>query len=218
MAVVSTARYNPSIDGTQEIDRDHSWPASHCEAYVKSCRFEGSQTKGKRQQNNAKMEKIDLTLSSLSGVSSNLSAKSPLKAAIEAVVAFPAVDEYASSIWFARVCRTASHELGHCFGMDHCVFYACVMQGTASVVEDCRQPPYLCPIDMAKVNQATGLGEKERYQALSIFCERYQTTALFAAFQAWIQKRQAFVEDEYESSLSHLKCESSWPRPYLEHI
>ncbi|KAK4129974.1 hypothetical protein BT67DRAFT_437390 [Trichocladium antarcticum] len=44
----------------------------------------------------------------------------------------------------SRVARTASHELGHCFGLAHCSYYACVMQGTAGLAEDARQPPYLC--------------------------------------------------------------------------
>ncbi|EEH35393.2 hypothetical protein PAAG_06440 [Paracoccidioides lutzii Pb01] len=36
VAVVSTARYNPTLDGKQNIDREHNWPASHCQEYVNS--------------------------------------------------------------------------------------------------------------------------------------------------------------------------------------
>src|SRR6202035_5293660 len=35
VAVVSTSRYNPVLDCVQDIDRQHSWPASHCESYIK---------------------------------------------------------------------------------------------------------------------------------------------------------------------------------------
>jgi archaemetzincin len=31
------------------------------------------------------------------------------------------------------------------------------MQGSASLREDVRQPPYLCPVDLAKVLEATGV-------------------------------------------------------------
>jgi archaemetzincin len=33
--------------------------------------------------------------------------------------------------------------LGHCFGIAHCVYYACSMQGTASIIENSKQPLYL---------------------------------------------------------------------------
>lgn len=51
-----------------------------------------------------------------------------------------------SSLYTLRLSLTASHELLHCFGLDHCVYFACAMQGTASLSEDSRQPPYLCPV------------------------------------------------------------------------
>src|ERR1700761_7578790 len=33
IAVVSSARYHPILDGTQNVERKHAWPASHCAAY-----------------------------------------------------------------------------------------------------------------------------------------------------------------------------------------
>ncbi|KAF3762313.1 hypothetical protein M406DRAFT_347447 [Cryphonectria parasitica EP155] len=59
-------------------------------------------------------------------------------------------------LWLFCLARTASHELGHCFGMAHCMYYACVMQSTAGVAEDCRQPPYLCPVCAEKLSVAAG--------------------------------------------------------------
>ncbi len=50
--------------------------------------------------------------------------------------------------------------------MDHDVYYARVMQGTTSLAEDVRQPPYLCPADLAKVLRATMANEKERWEAM----------------------------------------------------
>jgi len=94
------------------------------------------------------------------------------------------------------------HELGHCMGMDHCVYYACNMQGTAGMKEDGRQPPYLCPVCLGKVSYAIacelqqGNEEKrqayvrKRYDSLREFCEKWQETALFAGYGAWVQTRQ----------------------------
>jgi archaemetzincin len=93
-----------------------------------------------------------------------------------------------SSLWLSRMCRTASHELGHCFGIDHCVYYACIMQGSASLSEDTRQPPYLCPVDCAKLLHATGSTARERYLALLEYCNRATNheTHFFSAFAAWL--------------------------------
>ena len=89
------------------------------------------------------------------------------------------------TLWLGRVCRTASHELGHCFGIDHCVYYACAMQGTASIQEDARQPPYLCPVDLAKVCHATGADMEQRYKTLSRFCDKHGGS-FFDSFSRWI--------------------------------
>jgi archaemetzincin len=61
------------------------------------------------------------------------------------------------------------------------------MQGTASIAEDARQPPYLCPVDLAKVLRATGVTEFDRHRALLKFCKKHSDVQLFAAFEAWIE-------------------------------
>jgi hypothetical protein len=71
---------------------------------------------------------------------------SALQAAVSAHSALhssiPASSEASlTALWLGRACRTASHELDHCFGIDHCIYYARIMQGSASPAEDVRQPP-----------------------------------------------------------------------------
>ncbi len=50
-----------------------------------------------------------------------------------------------SGLWLGRVCPTTSHELSHCFGMEHCVCFT--MSASCRAVHplrrDARQPPYL---------------------------------------------------------------------------
>ena len=189
VAVVSTARYNPILDEIQNVESEHAWPASHCKAYIRECcgaesapiRFAGK----KARKPNSVMELDD-----------NSSSPSPLRAAVSTsrdLVASSVLQQkeptWLSNLWLSRVCQTASHELGHCFGIDHCVYYACVMQGTASLTEDVRQPPYLCPVDLAKLLRATGANEKERYEAILGFCDGWQETPMFAALKAWIGHR-----------------------------
>ena len=190
VAVVSSARYNPQLDHIQEIERLHAWPASHCEKYMSSCT--SAEPAAKRQKKSRAVDKVSQNLTSeLDG---------PVKDAVSVYQSLPEVDftpSLISALWLGRMCRTASHELGHCFGIAHCVYYACSMQGTASICEDARQPPYLCPVDLAKILSATSSSASERYRALLEFCERpgNQHTHFFGPFSAWIRSRLRQVED-----------------------
>jgi archaemetzincin len=148
VAVISTARYNPVLDHRQNVERVHAWPASHCKAYMETmCAAEASPAKRPK-----KRPKPQENISSRPpSHSRNLnSPSSALQAAMSAYSAslssIPTSSQTSlAALWLGRVCRTASHELGHCFGIDHCVYYACIIQGSASLAEDVRQPSYLCP-------------------------------------------------------------------------
>jgi archaemetzincin len=181
VAVVSSARYHPILDEMQDVERVHAWPASHCAVYVKSCCLE---TSGKKAAKKRRIEQDQKVAKS--------TIDSPMQAAIWAYISAPSIlnltdPKLLTGLWFSRVCRTVSHELGHCFGIAHCAYYACSMQGTASIAEDARQPPYLCPVDLAKVLKATGADEIDRYRALLAFCKKQKDVHLFVAFGAWIK-------------------------------
>lgn len=61
------------------------------------------------------------------------------------------------------------HELGHMFGIQHCVYFHCVMNGSNSLDESDRQPSHLCPMDLHKLMHATSLDPVKRYRALQGF-------------------------------------------------
>jgi archaemetzincin len=196
VAVITTARYNPVLDKTQGVEREHAWPASHCTAYLNSMLDEESQTKNrKRKRGEPDNEDKEQT---------------PLQAAISAHHSLPSLETSPSAaalsgLWLGRVCRTASHELGHCFGMGHCVYYACSMQGSASIQEDARQPSYLCPVDLAKILHTTGADMNERYQALLRLCEKHGDVHFFAACAAWIRGRMRELEVEQSQENSEAR-------------
>lgn len=196
IAVISTARYNPALDQKQNVPQIHAWPASHCQKYLEACCTPlSSKVKSKKNSNTQSYSKMrDVTSNSETG-------KSPLHAAVSAyksiAMSNPSSDASSlSALWLARCCRTASHELGHCFGMDHCIYYACVMQGSASIIEDARQPPYLCPIDLAKLLKSTGANKIERYRALLKFCDSQKDSHMFAAFGGWIRAILAAMQND----------------------
>ena len=194
VAVVSMARYNPVLDASQNVERQHAWPASHCENYVHSCREDpGMKSKGPKNST-----RKALATTHLVSPGTSLPADiAPMQAAVNAHKQIAEPD--LSGLWLSRVCQTASHELGHCFGMDHCVYYACVMQSTSSLAEDVRQPPYLCPVDLAKILRATNADEKERYDALFAFCMDHPYVPTFAAYGAWIENYTKRLEPKMGS-------------------
>jgi archaemetzincin len=176
VAVVSSARDNPTIAG--DVDLEHAWPASHCSSFIQSFNSGKKKSKAAEQEHTTRSAE---------------EADSPLRAAVSAHAALPSVAAFPSlqtlsGLWFGRVCFTASHELGHCFGLDHCVYYACAMQGGSSIAEGTRQPPYFCPVDLAKVLRATGASGTDRYRALLQFCERRVDVHIFSAYAAWIRR------------------------------
>ncbi|KDR74050.1 hypothetical protein GALMADRAFT_212230 [Galerina marginata CBS 339.88] len=183
VAVISTARYHPNLDRTANVEREHAWPASHCASYMQAC-ADDSSTRPKKK---AKLQD-DASLPTPPPPDETVS---PIQDAISTHKALPAPESSTElcGLWLGRFCRTVSHELGHCFGIDHCVYYACSMQGSSSLAEDARQPPYLCLVDLAKILRASGTTADARYRALLAFCDQHwhADVHLFAAFAAWIR-------------------------------
>jgi len=196
VAVVSTARYNPLLDAQQNIDRGHSWPASHCEAYVdRVIASAGLETSAPARNAAPNKRKRGGGTPSAGPAPTAKHSGGALRAAVEASarVVLPAQGGTAAglrALLVGRASRTAAHELAHCLGIDHCVgAAACVMQGSASICEDARQPPYLCPVDLAKVLRATGASARERDDALRRFCARWEGVAgadMFVGLGAWL--------------------------------
>ncbi|KAK8078810.1 hypothetical protein PG994_002617 [Apiospora phragmitis] len=143
VCVVSTARYHPILDEGEKLDLDHAWPASHCRAFVNAQVAEADVHRGTR------------------AIAETSTSTSPMRAAIQRASQVvehsdtSVLAEHAAhlrTLWLARLVRTVSHELGHTVFLDHCIYYACMMQSTTGMAEDLRQPPYLCPVCLAKVS------------------------------------------------------------------
>lgn len=201
ISVVSSFRYHPCLDFYSGIDLEHMWPASHCKTYVDDlCGL--SQPPSNRKK----------------GTQTSVVARSPaspigasIKAAEPSIVPLTKTDY--DALWFSRVARTLSHEVGHCVTLDHCVYFSCVMQGTAGMAEDVRQPPYLCPVCIEKLSYnmlrlVGGRGsEKDRqrvwvlgqHRAMKGFCRKWRNVGMFAGYEAWLDKRiESMVEGKRE--------------------
>lgn len=65
-----------------------------------------------------------------------------------------------------RALRVLVHETAHMFNMHHCIYYRCVMNGSAHLREAEARPLFLCPVDLRKLWEIVGFEVLERYEQL----------------------------------------------------
>jgi archaemetzincin len=94
----------------------------------------------------------------------------------------PYDSEEAFRLCLLRTIKTATHETGHMFSMQHCTMYECNMCGSNNREESDRRPLALCPECLAKVCYATGVEPREHLRKLAEFCKQNGLTAEEAAY------------------------------------
>jgi archaemetzincin len=65
-----------------------------------------------------------------------------------------------------RSCKVLAHETGHMFGLAHCTFFNCLMNGSNHLKESDRRPLHLCPVCLRKLQSSIGFDVLKRYSAL----------------------------------------------------
>jgi archaemetzincin len=90
-----------------------------------------------------------------------------------------------------RALAVMSHEVGHMFGIGHCVSFACLMNGSNSLEEADGQPMHLCPVCLRKLHLALGFDPERRYEALE---QLYHRLGLEPE-RAWVRRRRAFLAE-----------------------
>lgn len=82
-------------------------------------------------------------------------------------------DAQTPALLFKRSCKVLSHEMGHMFGIQHCAFFECVMNGSNHMQEADGRPMHLCPVCLRKLQLATGFDLVRRETALKSFYEAH---------------------------------------------
>ena len=104
-----------------------------------------------------------------------------------------------TALWTQRTAVTAMHELGHCLGLDHCIYYSCFM----GEIEG--QAPYACPVCLRKLLCAVGgdalpcqdaAPAMRHYDRVAAFCSGAEQapSPYWAAFGAWCSARSAELQ------------------------
>jgi archaemetzincin len=84
-----------------------------------------------------------------------------------------------------RSCKVLAHEMTHMFGVQHCIFYRCLMNGSNHLAESDARPLHLCPVDLRKLQDSIGFDVLERYRRMR---EVYRALS-FADEAAWLDRR-----------------------------
>jgi archaemetzincin len=72
-----------------------------------------------------------------------------------------------------RSCKVLAHETSHMFGIHHCTFYHCVMNGSNHEFELDAQPLHLCPVDLRKLYYSIGFDVIEHHRRLLEFSKTH---------------------------------------------
>ncbi len=88
-----------------------------------------------------------------------------------------------------RACKVLAHETCHMFGIRHCIFFNCVMNGSNHLAESDRRPLDLCPIDLRKLHWSLGFDLVGRYRALLEFWRGAGVTEA----AEWVERRLDFI-------------------------
>lgn len=100
---------------------------------------------------------------------------------------YPGIDE---RLYLARAFKLLTHEIGHGFGLMHCIYYRCVMNGSNSLPETDGAPLEPCPVCLRKLAYSLGFDVKERWTRLASFYDGLGLTS----DAAWLRERVAALE------------------------
>ncbi len=84
-----------------------------------------------------------------------------------------------------RCCKILSHEITHLFGIKHCIYFRCAINGINHLAEGDSRPMHLCPVCLRKLGNGVGFGVLARYRAL----ERFYKTYGFDGEAVWTEQQ-----------------------------
>ena len=68
-----------------------------------------------------------------------------------------------------RSCKVLVHETAHMFGISHCIFFKCVLNGSNHLEESDARPMHLCPVCLRKLHFNIQFDVLDRYRQLLQF-------------------------------------------------
>lgn len=88
-----------------------------------------------------------------------------------------------------RAAKVLTHEMGHMFGIRHCIHYECNMNGANHLEEADSTPMHLCPVCLRKLQGASRGDPAARYSKLAVF---YGVNGMNEE-KDWVEKREGDI-------------------------
>ncbi|XP_033758842.1 archaemetzincin-2-like [Pecten maximus] len=102
---------------------------------------------------------------------------------------YEAESEKGSNSIMKRACKTMCHEIGHMFGLSHCVYFSCIMNGSNHLEESDKRSIFLCPVCLRKLHFICQFDIIERYKLMASFWSEHG----YKEETDWLQKRLEYI-------------------------
>ena len=96
-------------------------------------------------------------------------------------------EEDAYNLTLMRALKVALHELGHMFGLMHCIYYECNMNSYGDVLLTDTRPIYFCAVCYRKLSLVLQFDHLKRYKALADVSAQFG--GRFSEYEEWFGKR-----------------------------
>jgi archaemetzincin len=93
-------------------------------------------------------------------------------------------------ILLRRSCKVLVHETAHMFGMKHCIYYTCAINGSNHLRESDSRPLHLCPVCLRKLQHSAKFDVVKRYTKL----REYYKKADFDDAAEWLTGRLEHIK------------------------
>ena len=94
------------------------------------------------------------------------------------------------TVLLKRSCKVLVHETAHMFGMEHCIYYSCAINGSNHLDESDSRPMHLCPVCMRKLQHSIEFDVVERYKNL----QNYYDASRFDDASKWVKERLEHIQ------------------------
>ena len=91
-----------------------------------------------------------------------------------------------------RACKIMTHEMTHMFGIWHCIYFKCAMNGINNEEEAAKSPLDLCPVCLRKLQSNIGFNPLVRYEKMLEVLSTFPDT--FEKDRDWIKSRVEYLK------------------------
>ncbi|OMJ83132.1 hypothetical protein SteCoe_15984 [Stentor coeruleus] len=98
-----------------------------------------------------------------------------------------------------RAVKVMIHEMCHMFGLLHCIYFKCIMNGSNHIDETDQKRLYLCPVCLRKLHLCLGFNPVERYYAIASKCE--EIGGYFINDADWYRSKAKIIENNLPKTI-----------------